>query len=246
MAESVKRRVAAARLAVAFVAAGAITGAAYAQAGPTPPEAHSSLLVSSIKNVKLGSSNIKNGSLLFQDFKPGQVVSGDTFFKYEKADNAYKAQIQGELGNVNGDINAIKGELPSYIKMNDADARYLKADASVVRGDGSVFTATKESSNALIGLLDVPDLVSVDALPGGDAVRITNISGNDLQHSSCQAPAGGVIGAGTLKPNETLDCATGQQTNAMQMIGGSGGSEVATLNFTKIGTDVTVQVLVGL
>jgi hypothetical protein len=32
----------------------------------------------------------------------------------------------------------------------------------------------------------------------------------------------------------------------MQMIGGSGGSEVATLNFTKIGTDVTVQILVGL
>ena len=41
MAEKVKRRVAAARLAVAFVAAGTIAGATWAQAGP-PPTAESS------------------------------------------------------------------------------------------------------------------------------------------------------------------------------------------------------------
>jgi hypothetical protein len=259
MAESVKRRVAAARLAVAFVAAGTIAGAtAWAQAGP-PPTAQSSASdifakIGDIKGEFVDSSNIDDGSLLYRDFKKGQVPSfkmfakvDDAFFKYKKAVNNFKYDIKGELGDVNGDISAIKGELPAYIKMSDADARYIKMNDAIM-GDGSVFTASKAfSANSLIGLLNVANLVSVDALAGGGGVLITNIGGNDLDYSSCTPPAGGPpVTPGTLKPGESLSCATGQHTEAMQLIGGSGGSEVVTLNFTKISGNITVQILVGM
>jgi hypothetical protein len=258
MAESVKRRVAAARLAVAFVAAGTIAGAtAWAQAGP-PPTAQSSASdifakIGDIKGEFVDSANVENGSLLFKDFKTGQIPSfsqfaklDQSFFKYKKAVNNFKYDIKGELGDVNGDISTIKGELPAYIKMSDADARYIKMNDAIM-GDGSVFTATKAfSANSLIGLLNVPDLVSVNALAGGGGVQITNIGGNDLTHSDCKLPAGGQSGAGTLKPGESLSCATGDHTDVMQLIGGSGGSAVVTLNFTKISGNITVQVLIGL
>ncbi len=251
MAETVKRRVAAARLAVAFVAAGAIAGAtAWAQADPPSPTAKASAFDAFLK---IKSTNIVNGSLLYQDFQKGQIPSlkmfdklDQSFVKFKKASNHDISVIKGELGDVNGDISTIKGELGSYIKMNDADARYIKMNDAIM-GDGSVFTATKAfSANSLIGLLNVPNLISVDALPGGDALQITNIGGNDLTYSSCTAPAGGTTGAETLKPGESVSCATGEHTEAMQLIGGAGGSEVVTLNFTKISGQVTTQILIGL
>jgi hypothetical protein len=247
MAESVKRRVAAARLAVAFVAAGTIAGAtAWAQASPPPPTAQSSAVDAFLKIGDIKSSQIADHSLKYIDFAKGQVPSfaqfeklNDSFFKYKKAVNNFKY-------DVNGDLNTIKGELPAFIKMSDADARYIKMHDAIM-GDGSVFTATKAfSANSLIGLLNVPNLVNVEALAGGGGVQITNVGGNDLTHSDCMLPAGGQSGAGTLKPGESLSCATGQHTETMQLIGGSGGSEVVTLNFTKISGNITVQILVGL
>src|ERR1041385_5054445 len=138
MAENVKRRVAAARLAVAFVAAGTIAGAtAWAQAGP-PPTAQSSASdifakIGDIKGEFVDSANVDDGSLLFTDFKAGQIPSikmfdklDGSFFKYKKAVNSFKYDVKNELGDVNGDIGTIKGELPSYIKMSEADSRYIK------------------------------------------------------------------------------------------------------------------------
>jgi hypothetical protein len=246
MAERVKRRVAAARLAVAFVAAGTIAGAAaWAQAGP-PPTARSSAFDAFAK-VHLDTSNIENHSLKYVDFAKGEVPSfgqyeklNQSFKKFKKAENNFKV-------DVNGDLNTIKGELPSYVKMADADARYYKHSEPLVQGDGSVFTASHAASpNSLVGLLNVPNLISVDALAGGAGVRITNIGGSDLNHSDCTLPAGGGSGEGTLKPGETLDCATGDHSEVMQMLGGSGGSQVMTLWLGKIGAQITVQVLVGL
>jgi hypothetical protein len=249
MAEKVKRRVAAARLAVAFVAAGTIAGAtAWAEAGP-PPTAHSSAVDAF---AKVDSSNIENHSLKYVDFAKGQVPSFDefqkikaTFLKYEKATSAFKYDIKGEingvngdlnavkgqLGNVNGDLSTIKGELGSFVKSGDA-----------IMGDGSVFTAIQAvPGNNPANVLTVPNLISVDALPAGP-IQVTNTSGGDLDYSECTAGAGG----GTLKPGESVSCATGQHTEVMQLLGGSGGSEVVTLNFTKISGNITVQVLIGL
>ena len=235
MAERVKRRVAAARLAIAFVAAGTIAGAtAWAQAGP-PPTAHSSASdifakIGDIKAEYVDSANVENGSLLYKDFQKGQVPSvkmfdrlNDSFIKYKKAIAEYKPQVQGQ-------IDTIKGELGSYIKMNDADARYINMGDAVL-GDGSVFNATK-----VIGgqdptpILSVPNLVSVDALPAEQQIKITNIGAGSLKYTEC----GGHVGGGTLAPGESVGCATGEHTDVMQLIGGSGGSEVTTLNFTSL------------
>ena len=245
MAESVKRRVAAARLAVAFVAAGTIAGAtAWAQASPPPPTAQSSAVDAFQKHLKLTGADIIDGSLFYKDMKAGEVVSGDAFIKFKKAElNSKKAvngdlkTIKGELNGLNGDLSTIKGELGGFVKTGDA-----------IMGDGSVFTASKPfSANSLIGMLDVPNLVSVDALAGGGGVLITNNGGGDLTHSSCTPlPGQPAVGAGTLKPGETLSCATGEHTDVMQFIGGVGGAQVMTLNFTKILGNMTVQVLIGL
>jgi hypothetical protein len=262
MAERVKRRVAAARLAVAFVAATTIAGAtAWAQAGPPPPQAESSA-VDVFSKYKIDSGDIKNGSLLFQDFKAGEVLSTDVFVKYKKAITDFKLDvkgdirtIKGELGDittsvdtVKGEVSAIKGELGSYIKGEQADARYLKLSDAVVRGSGSVFTATKfADGKTLVPLLSVPGLISVEALPGGTDIRVTNVGSSALAHSQC----GGFQGAGTLQPNQSVTCDITVETDVMQLIDVD-SSETATLNFTFFpaieGNSglYTVQILVGL
>jgi hypothetical protein len=254
MAESVKRRVAAARLAVAFVAAGTIAGAsAWAQASPPAPAAQESALNAYLK-LKLDSSNIKNGSLLFQDFKAGQVLSADAFFKYKKTETSFKkavngdlSTIKGELGDVNGDISAIKGELPAYIKMSDADARYIKMNDAIM-GDGSVFTATQaipQGSNG-VTLLDLPGLVKVEATTTD--MKISNTGGGTLTHSSCGTVGKGGFGAGVMQPGDTLSCATGDHAEPVQFISGNG--QVATVNLSNLampgGSQATVQILIGL
>ena len=90
MAENVKRRVAAARLAVAFVAATTIAGAAaWAQAGP-PPVAQSSASdifakLGDIKGEYVDSGNIDDGSLLYKDFQKGQIPSFKVFDKLDES-----------------------------------------------------------------------------------------------------------------------------------------------------------------
>jgi hypothetical protein len=260
MAESVKRRVAAARLAVAFVAAGTIAGAAaWAQASP-PPTANSSASdifakIGDIKGEFVDSANVDNGSLLYKDFKTGQVPSfkmfakvDDAFFKYKKATNNFKYDVKNELGDVNGDLSTIKGELGSYIKMSDADARYIKMNDAIM-GDGSVFTATKAIGKGSNGetLVDLPGLVKVEMTDL--TMKITNTGGGTLTHASCNAPAGGgTIPGGELAPGGSLTCKTSEQTEAFQMINGDG--KVVTLNFSNIviptGSQGTVQILIGL
>jgi hypothetical protein len=232
MAESVKRRVAAARLAVAFVAAGTIAGAsAWASASPQP-RSEDNILVSSTKGVKVQ----------VPTFKMYEKLS-DNFSRFKKAENTYKAQIKGELNGINGDIGTIKGELGGYIKTTEADSRYIKMNDAIM-GDGSVFTATQALSKGSpdVSLATVPGQLQVDATD--QEFTITNVSGGTLTHSSCTA---GVPG-GTLAPGGTLTCATGNQAETLQFVNGDG--HVITLNFSNValpnGSQATVQILVGL
>lgn len=226
MAESVKRRVAAARLAVAFVAAGTIAGAtAWASASPAPPGAHSSAY-----------------KLKAPTFKQYEKLS-DNFFKFKKAENVFKSSIKGELGDVNGDINAIKGELPSYIKMSEADSRYIKMNDAIM-GDGSVFTATQALAKGApaVTLATVPGQLKVEATD--TQFKITNQSGGPLTHTAC-----GIGGAGgSLADGATLTCAGGAQAETVQFVNGDG--HVVTLNFSNVAlqssSQATVQILVGL
>ena len=236
MAENVKRRIAAARLAVAFVAAGTVAGAtAWAQTGPPPTSARKAggEQIETGK-LKIDSSNVIDGSLKLQDFHRGEVAAFDAFSKYKKATTQYKkatnatlGHIKGELGDVNGDISTIKGELGSYVKLSDADARYIKMNDAIM-GDGSVFNAIKDAGGQdPVPIVSVPNLINVDALPAEQSIKVTNTSGGNLTYSKCA----GLSGGGTLAPGQSLSCATGDQADVLQVIGGSG---VTTLNFSSV------------
>jgi hypothetical protein len=238
MADGVKRRVAAARLAVAFVAAGTIAGTALAQAGPPALTARKAGKEQfDVGKLKINSSNVENGSLLYKDFKKAQIPSfkmfeklDGTFSRYKKAVNNFKYDVRNELGDVNGDIGTIKGELGSYIKATDADARYIKMNDAIM-GDGSVFNAIKNAGGQdPVPIVSVPNLVNVDALPAEQSIRVTNAGNGNLTYSQC----GGLNGGGTMAPGESVSCATGDQADVMQLIGGSGGSTVTTLNFSSL------------
>jgi hypothetical protein len=249
MAESVKRRVAAARLAVAFVAAGTIAGAsAWAQASP-PPTAHSSILISSQK-LRLDSGNIKNGSLLLQDFKTGEVASQKSFFKFKSQMSSYKSDIKAEMSSIKGDLGGVEAQIgdiksaqAGYIKATEADARYVKVNDAIL-GDGSVFTGTQaiDKGSSPITLADLAGLVKVEATD--QQFKVTNMSSGNLTHTAC-----GVGGAGgTLAPGASLTCATGEAAETVQFVNGDG--HVVTLNFSNVaipsGSQATVQILVGL
>jgi hypothetical protein len=244
MAESVKRRVAAARLAVAFVAAGTIAGAtAWAQADP-PPTAQSSASDIFAKIGDIKGSQIEDHSLRYVDFAKGQVPSfklfdklSTSFEKFKKADKSFKAQVKGELGD-------IRGELPSYLKTSEADTRYIKMNDAIM-GDGSVFTATQalDKGAGPATLADISGLVKVEAT--NSQFTVTNTSGGPLTHTACAVGATG----GSLAPGASLSCATsGEQAQTVQLVNGDG--HVVTLNFSNVaipsGTQATVQILIGL
>jgi hypothetical protein len=251
MAESVKRRVAAARLAVAFVAAGTIAGAtAWAQADPPPLVAQSSARGQHIKKatLQLRSEDIVDGSLLFKDFKKFEVVSAKHFQKVELDWRSYKKATLSDISTIKGELGDIKSQLGSYIKGESKD--FLKVTDDVVRGDGSVFTASKlVPSGQLVRLLDVPGQFTVDAT--GPTIRITNTDNSPLTYSYCTHGAGGAF-SGTLQPNESTDCDDSDRAFTLQLVGtGPGGvPQVSTLNFSSMqvpgGMQSTVQILIGL
>jgi hypothetical protein len=269
MAESVKRRVAAARLAVAFVAAGTIAGAsAWASASPPPPTAESSAKGEHIKKAVLTvrhSDQVVDGTLLFEDFKKGEVPSFEAFKRFEKVIfyNFKKATfndlssvkgeistVKGEIGDIKAQIDGIKGEISS-IKGESTD--YLKVTDDVMRGDGSVLTAMASVGAQKVRVLDAPSMFTVDAT--GPIVTITNTSGSPLGHSSCPSGAGQVAPAGTLAPGESFSCdTTGGGTTTLQLSGADagGGPHVSTMSFSMIpavqgpSPHMLVQILIGL
>ncbi|HEX7058911.1 MAG TPA: hypothetical protein VF176_03585 [Solirubrobacterales bacterium] len=261
MAESVKRRVAAARLAVAFVAAGTIAGAtAWAQAGPPPaPTAQSSAFDSFLKIDGIKGENIVDGSLLFKDFKKHQVPSYKQFQKVEISQRAFKKAVLGRYyPKVEIDKLFIKGEstdyikrseISDYIKHSEADASYIKLGDAIM-GDGSVFTASKlVDSQTPTPLLDVQSMFTVDAM--GPTIRITNTSGGELGHSSCPT-AQGSVPAGSLQPGEHIDCFANDSTESIQFFSWGELKASATVSFSSVakpGTPSmqdTVQILIGL
>lgn len=241
MAENVKRRVAAARMAVAFVAAGTIAGAtAWAQASPAPPEptAKSNTLkrFEKFHRPTITGADIVDGSLLYKDFKKFQVPSETEFKHYEKV----------ELRRVYPIVEIDR----NFIKIKDADARYIKIEdlgTKVVQGKGSVFTATRLLPTVnKVTLLDVPGKFTVDTT--GPTVTITNSSDAPLVMSSCSKGVGGAS-VGQLAPGASADCDdSNQAAMTLQLIGGDGS--VATLNYSAVsvqgGTQSTVQILIGL
>ncbi len=260
MAEKVKRRVAAARLAVAFVAAGTIAGAVSWAQGAAPT-AHPSAV-----DVFIKGENVVNGSLFFEDFHKREVPSFRQFVKFKGSETRFNkltnnsistikgelSNIKGELGDIKTEVSTIKGELVSgYLKTTDADSRYLKLSDDVVRGDGSVFTASKlvdPQAQTFTPLLTAPGMLQVDML--GQEIRITNVSGGDLGHTEC---SGGNIPAGTLKNGQDIECFMDSgSTESIQFFSWGELEASATLSFSSVTdgqaqmTQNTVQILIGL
>jgi hypothetical protein len=126
MAEHVKRRVNAARVAVAFAAAGVIAGGAATASGrpdPVPPNS-------------VGSQEVRNGTLLWKDLKDGEVYSKDQVAeKFLKIDAAASKFLKIDDANekflkIDDASNTyIKGEaLNGYIKQSVADSTFLKIE----------------------------------------------------------------------------------------------------------------------
>jgi hypothetical protein len=243
MAESVKRRVAAARLAVAFVAAGTIAGAAaWAEASPPPagPAAHSSAFEAYLKIKNLTGANIRDHSLFYKDLKHGQVPSQKQFAKLRREFvHIEKVVFDNQKSFVK------QSDLAGYVKLDEADQRYVKLTDSVVRGDGSVFTASKvvPAAGSQEALLDVPGMFTVDAM--GPTLTFTNTGSSDLLHTLCSGGVGTDI---PIQPGKTLTCEATQESQGVQLIDGNG--KVATVNFSAItfsgNVQATVQILIGL
>jgi hypothetical protein len=244
MAESVKRRVAAARLAVAFVAAGAIAGTtAWAQAGSSPPTARSSALQD---RIQIDSSNIKNKSLLYQDFKSGQVPSMKQFIKFEKQFASFRKAVgRRYYPKVQIDRTFAKLADLDHFKV-EIEGLYLKNTDSVLRGDGSVHTATGyQTGGSSIQLLSLPGALTVEGI-GNAQLKITNDGSAPLTVTACTAGAGG----GVLDPGKSMACDAGPTAQTVQLID-KATPKIMTLNYSAIadgggGTQDTVQILIGL
>jgi hypothetical protein len=258
MAEGVKRRVAAARLAVAFAAAGTIAGAtAWARAGPPPPTASESALNSYLK-LKLDSTNTKNGSLRFRDFHKGEIPSLDRFRKLQGTTERFK-KVASRTFATESDLGAIKSELGGYIKMSEADSRYLKQSDPVVHGDGSVFSESR-SIPAFAGKRDpvmgVPGLLTIEAENGKPPLfYVVNQTGAPPSHTACGGGGGGsIIGgspAGVTQPGQHFHCPAGVEPATVQLFGEGPDPIVASLTVSAIpvgqtgDAQYTVQILVG-
>lgn len=264
MAENVKRRVAAARLAVAFAAAGTIAGVtAWAQAGPPAATVSASAKGEHIKKAVItvrSSENVADGSLLFEDFKKFEVPSYKQFHKNEVQSkhfqkvvfNRYYPKVEIDRLFIKGESTDYikRSEISSYLKHTEADARYLKHTDSVVRGDGSVFTESALLANlSEQRMLSISGLVDVDANNGPSPhMKVTNTSGGPLTHTSC-----GQIQAGVLQPGESFSCPSDGASQTVQLIGAGANPIVATLSFSGVlavqgggDTQFTTQILIGL
>ncbi len=130
MAEQVKRRVNAARIAVAFAAAGVIAGAAATATGaPARGE---------LPNNSIGTQEVKNDSLLWKDFKEGEVYSKDQVAgTFLKVDEAAKKFLKVEDANV------------KFLKVDDAANTYWKtslADATFLKIEDAADTYVKDEA----------------------------------------------------------------------------------------------------
>jgi len=244
--------VAAARLAVAFVAAGTIAGAAWAQAEPP-----------SIKGEFVDSSNVVDGSLMFKDLHKGEVPSLEQFQKLRLTTKRFKKVAgrrfagAGELGKVKGEVDSITGELGTYLKGDVADARYLRQSDSVVRGDGSVFSESTliTAMGKRVPVMEVPGLLAVEAENGKpQLLYVTNRSGVPLFHTSGGEGGGGSPGtpAGLVQPGKFFIGVVGSFPASFQLFGEGDDPVIVTLTASAVlvpqtneERHYTVQILVG-
>jgi hypothetical protein len=241
------------------VAAGTIGAGTWAQAGPPPPAAGSSAVDVFLKANSVKSENVVNGSLFFKDFHKGEVPSLDqlTTARFNKAAGGRFAEA-GELATVKGEVDSIRGDLGSYVKSAEADARYLKLSDSVVRGDGSVFSASRlipPFAGKRASVMEVPGLLAIEAENGTPRLGyVVNETGGPLFHTACGDSAGGGgfnTGPGVVQPGQHFHCQVEAAPVTIQLFGEGADPLVVTLTFSSLElgqtgeANYTAQILVG-
>ena len=263
MAEYVERKFTAAKLSVALAIAAVLggmaardqtAGAVTADKGPSPHMAPGSI----------DTTEIKNGSLLFEDFKPGEMYSkhqsnrqflkiDQASKKYLKIDQASDIFIKGE--DANRTFVKIEDANNTFIKGEDANKTFLKisdAQDQFVAGDGSVLTGFEASTGgATVNVVEVPGLVRAQGLPPGQAAmrgRLTNLGSTPLHFAH-----GGGGGTGVIAPGASTEFFLPGQNGGsatVQLISEGAPPTVGTLTLSGIligqATNFSGQILIGM
>jgi hypothetical protein len=254
MAEYVERKFTAAKLSVALAIAAVLgglaardqsAGATEAVKGPSPHMAPGSIT----------SSEIKNESLLFKDFKPNQVFSDNQvnakFLKITDADVKYL-----KIDEASDIFLKLDQASDIFIKREDANKAFVKVEDAAhqfINGDGKVVTGFETSTGGAVAkVLEVPGFVRAEGVPpsqqAGPRARLTNLGGTPLHYGT-----GG--GAGVIAPGATQEILiSGGQAGgsvAVQLIDEASPPTVGTLTLTGIliglsqGTNFSGQILIG-
>jgi hypothetical protein len=238
MASTVRRRLTAMRASVTMALLGLLAGLGIeAQASlSSPPTGEPQAHTAAGRNT-IGSAQIKNHSLLFQDLKIHEVPS---YKEYKE----FVAKIMTSLGGL--DAANLVHKIDVYSKI-EADAAFLhKGDTAdnalkidglgssqLVQGHGQVLTNTMTATGSdgtllvLIGLLRVSASVNPPGVPAGVSVTLTNTSdqprmlndgktGSTIPPGKSAAPI--MLGDGSVMPVQLL---------------GMGGSQVVTLTLSS-------------
>jgi hypothetical protein len=210
----------------------------------------------------IGSDEVKDHSLLFQDFKRGEIFSrgqvSDRFVKLDEAAATYLKIADAEQKWLKIDDAAalyLKYDVAAqqYLKIADAatqyakfgdvygkqevDATFLKIDDAhdqFVEGDGSVFTGVGEATDAPVPVLDVPSLVRTVGVPGsGETPPQMQLT----NASGARLDYASAAGQGQLQPGEDLNLPLGIDSaplGTVQLISQTDPQLVATLTISAI------------
>lgn len=267
MAEEVRRRFTAARASVMMTILGLAAGIGIGGAAAPDDEQvdvdAAAAKTLTISGSKITSAAVKDHSLLYKDFKTGQVVSQKSF-------KAYTVKLAGIFAKI--DTANLLHKADAYVK-GESDARYwvkgqvvdaaqkadtagtagvadtaLKLDglskSDLIQGHGSVLTgnlqlgASDGTVMVLIGLLRAA--AKVDPQGGGmTQVTLTNTSGKILLVNGDGKGAGSVIAPGGT---DSFSFADGS-VRPVQVIT-TDGAQAATLTFSTFGGAQT-KTLIG-
>jgi hypothetical protein len=239
MAEYAERKLRNAKLSVALAVAAILGGlaardqTAHATGAEKGAEPHLAPLTS---------ADIKNASLLFKDFKAGQIYSDNEvnhkFLKIEDANNTF-----WKLADANNTFLKEADANNTFVKIEDAKNQF-------VQGAGSVFTGFEAlNGNGSAPILELLGMVRAEGViaAGQNAIqaRLTNLGTTPLHYATggtagVIAPTQGVLIG--LAPN-------GGGGSTVQLISEGSPPEIATLTLSAIPaggtTNFSGQALVG-
>jgi hypothetical protein len=196
------------------------------------------------------SAEIKNSSLLFKDFKSGQVYSDNEvnhkFLKIEDANSIF-AKIDNTFVKIEDANNTfIKGEdaNKTFVKIEDAKNQF-------VQGNGSVFTGfeTLSGTGTSAPILELLGMVRAEGViaAGQNAIQgnLTNLGTTPLHYATDGA-------AGVIPPTQSVLIGlapNGGGSSTVQLISEGSPPEIATLTLSAIPaggtTNFSGQALLG-